>query len=133
VLFATTTDSVTGLTDAHRTRQLPHEQGKLRRYGLIIIDELGYLPFEQDAANLFFQLVSSRYGAHQQPALLRLGQHGYRPLSHSQNQVNRATPVSAAGQAGQRAAEELAGPAQDPLLPGPGLRARCRSSDSHDR
>lgn len=34
----------------------------LRRYGLIIIDEVGYLPFEQDAANLFFfQLVSSRY------------------------------------------------------------------------
>ncbi|MCL4368050.1 MAG: ATP-binding protein, partial [Actinobacteria bacterium] len=24
-------------------------------------DEVGYLPFEQDAANLFFQLVSSRY------------------------------------------------------------------------
>lgn len=29
-----------------------------RRYELIIIDEVGYLPFEQDAANLFFQLVS---------------------------------------------------------------------------
>ena len=29
--------------------------------GLIIVDEVGYLPFEQDAANLFFQLVSSRY------------------------------------------------------------------------
>ena len=28
---------------------------------LIIVDEVGYLPFEQDAANLFFQLVSSRY------------------------------------------------------------------------
>ena len=28
---------------------------------LIIIDEVGYLPFEQDAANLFFQLISSRY------------------------------------------------------------------------
>ncbi len=25
------------------------------------MDEVGYLPFEQDAANLFFQLVSSRY------------------------------------------------------------------------
>ena len=28
---------------------------------MIIVDEVGYLPFEQDAANLFFQLVSSRY------------------------------------------------------------------------
>ncbi len=34
---------------------------RLRRYGLIIIDEVGYLPFEQDAANLVFELVSSRY------------------------------------------------------------------------
>ena len=30
---------------------------------LLIIDELGYLPFEPDAAHLFFQLVSRRYAA----------------------------------------------------------------------
>ena len=28
---------------------------------MLIIDEVGYLPFDADAANLFFQLVSSRY------------------------------------------------------------------------
>jgi DNA replication protein DnaC len=28
---------------------------------LILVDEVGYLPFEQDATNLLFQLVSSRY------------------------------------------------------------------------
>jgi DNA replication protein DnaC len=28
---------------------------------LLIIDELGYLPFEPEAAHLFFQLVSRRY------------------------------------------------------------------------
>lgn len=61
VLFATATDWVTRLTDAHRAGRLPRELTRLRRYGLIIIDEVGYLPFEQDAANLFFQLVSSRY------------------------------------------------------------------------
>lgn len=61
VLFATATEWVTRLTDAHRQGRLPQELGRLRRYGLIIIDEVGYLPFEQDAANLFFQLVSSRY------------------------------------------------------------------------
>jgi DNA replication protein DnaC len=61
VLFATATDWVTRLTDAHRAGRLPGELAKLRRYGLIIVDEVGYLPFEQDAANLFFQLVSSRY------------------------------------------------------------------------
>ncbi|MEZ3162130.1 IS21-like element helper ATPase IstB [Microbacterium sp. BWT-B31] len=61
VLFATATDWVTRLTEAHRLGNLPRELARLRRYGLIIVDEVGYLPFEQDAANLFFQLVSSRY------------------------------------------------------------------------
>ena len=61
ILFATATDWVTRLTDAHRHGLLPKELARLRRYGLIIVDEVGYLPFEQDAANLFFQLVSSRY------------------------------------------------------------------------
>lgn len=61
VLFATATDWVTRLTDAHRAGKLAAELTRLRRYRLIIIDEVGYLPFEQDAANLFFQLVSSRY------------------------------------------------------------------------
>jgi DNA replication protein DnaC len=61
VLFATATEWVTRLTDAHRAGKLPAELARLRRYGLIIVDEVGYLPFEQDAANLFFQLVSSRY------------------------------------------------------------------------
>ena len=61
MLFATATEWVTRLTDAHRAGRLPQELTRLRRYGLIIVDEVGYLPFEQDAANLFFQLVSSRY------------------------------------------------------------------------
>ncbi|MGB3829832.1 MAG: IS21-like element helper ATPase IstB [Ornithinimicrobium sp.] len=61
VLFATATDWVTRLTGAHQAGRLPHELARLRRYALIIVDEVGYLPIEQDAANLFFQLVSSRY------------------------------------------------------------------------
>ena len=61
VLSATATEWVTRLTDAHRAGRLPQELATLRRYGLVIVDEVGYLPFDQDAANLFFQLVSSRY------------------------------------------------------------------------
>ena len=61
VLFATATDWVTRLSEAHARGRLAGELTRLRRYGLIIVDEVGYLPFEQDAANLFFQLVSSRY------------------------------------------------------------------------
>ncbi len=61
VLFATATEWVTRLHNAHNSGRLPEELARLRRYGLLIIDEVGYIPFEQDAANLFFQLVSSRY------------------------------------------------------------------------
>jgi DNA replication protein DnaC len=34
---------------------------KLVRVPLLVVDEVGYIPFEPEAANLFFQLVSSRY------------------------------------------------------------------------
>ncbi|HEX3899467.1 MAG TPA: IS21-like element helper ATPase IstB, partial [Mycobacteriales bacterium] len=61
VLFATATEWVTRLQGAHSAGRLATELARLRRYGLIIVDEVGYIPFEQDAANLFFQLVSSRY------------------------------------------------------------------------
>jgi DNA replication protein DnaC len=60
-LGVTAADWVARLSDAHAAGRLARELTRLRRYGLIIVDEVGYLPFEQDAANLFFQLVSSRY------------------------------------------------------------------------
>ncbi len=61
VLFATAPDWITPPPEPPARGRLPGELTRLRRYGLIIVDEVGYLPFEQDAANLFFQLVSSRY------------------------------------------------------------------------
>jgi len=33
----------------------------LSKYKLLIIDEIGYLPFDKQGANLFFQLISKRY------------------------------------------------------------------------
>jgi DNA replication protein DnaC len=61
VLFDTATGWVTRLREAHDQARLPHELRRLRRYRLLIIDEIGYIPFDQHAANLFFQLISSRY------------------------------------------------------------------------
>lgn len=61
MLFATATEWVARLQAAHDAGRLADELARLRRYGLLIVDEVGYIPFEQDAANLFFQLVSSRY------------------------------------------------------------------------
>lgn len=61
VLFDTATNWVTRLRTAHEAARLPTELRLLNRYRLIIIDEIGYIPFDQHAANLFFQLISSRY------------------------------------------------------------------------
>ncbi|MER7468816.1 ATP-binding protein [Streptomyces sp. NPDC097981] len=61
VLFDTASNWITRLATAHQAGRLEAELKKIRRYRLIIIDEVGYIPFDQDAANLFFQLIASRY------------------------------------------------------------------------
>ncbi|MFN8622419.1 MAG: IS21-like element helper ATPase IstB [Chloroflexota bacterium] len=61
VLFATAAQWVARLAEAHAGGRLQEELVRLARYPLLVIDEVGYIPFEADAANLFFQLVSSRY------------------------------------------------------------------------
>ena len=61
VLFDTASGWITRLTAAHTEARLPAELKRLRRYRLLIIDEVGYIPFDTDAANLFFQLIASRY------------------------------------------------------------------------
>jgi len=61
VLFATASEWVDRLASAHHTGRLQAELVRLGRYPLLIVDEVGYIPFEPEAANLFFQLVSSRY------------------------------------------------------------------------
>jgi DNA replication protein DnaC len=61
VLFATAAEWVARLAEAHHTGRLQDELRRLGRYPLLVVDEVGYIPFEPEAANLFFQLVSSRY------------------------------------------------------------------------
>jgi len=61
VLFATAAQWVDRLATAHHTGRLQEELLRLGRYPCLIVDEVGYIPFEPEAANLFFQLVSSRY------------------------------------------------------------------------
>ena len=61
VLFATAADWVSALADANHTGSLQAELIRLGRYRLLVVDEVGYIPFEPEAANLFFPLVSSRY------------------------------------------------------------------------
>ena len=61
VLFDTASAWISRLQTAHQAGQLDAELKKIKRYRLVIVDEVGYLPFDADAANLFFQLVASRY------------------------------------------------------------------------
>jgi DNA replication protein DnaC len=61
VLFATAAEWVARLAEAHHGGRLQTELIRLGRYPLLVVDEVGYIPFEAEAANLFFQLVSSRY------------------------------------------------------------------------
>ena len=61
VVFATATEWVARLGEAKRSGTL---QAELRRMGfipLIVVDEVGYIPFDPEAANLMFSLVSARY------------------------------------------------------------------------
>ncbi|HKZ24308.1 MAG TPA: IS21-like element helper ATPase IstB [Acidimicrobiia bacterium] len=61
VAFATASEWVSRLAEAHTGGRLQAELTRLGRIPLIVIDEVGYIPFEAEAANLFFQLVSARY------------------------------------------------------------------------
>ena len=61
VAFATAAEWVARLGEAHQQGRLHDELTRLGRIPLLIIDEVGYIPFDGEAANLFFQLVSARY------------------------------------------------------------------------
>jgi DNA replication protein DnaC len=61
VAFATATEWVARLGDAQRQGRFDEELRKLLRTPLLIVDEVGYIPFDTQAANLMFSLVSSRY------------------------------------------------------------------------
>ncbi len=61
VQFITAANLVALLAKAHLEGNLEKQLVLLSRPKLLIVDELGYLPFEADAAHLFFQLVSRRY------------------------------------------------------------------------
>jgi len=61
VLFTTAAALVANLAKAHLTGRLEDQLTHYTKPKLLIVDELGYLPLEEDAAHLFFQLVNRRY------------------------------------------------------------------------
>lgn len=61
VLFRTAAALATELEVAQQQLRLPKLLAQYRRYALILVDEVGYLPFSQTAAELLFQFFSDRY------------------------------------------------------------------------
>jgi len=61
VQFATAHEWVNRLATAQRAGSLDRELRRLGRIPLLIIDEIGYIPFDPDAAALLFALISTRY------------------------------------------------------------------------
>lgn len=61
VLFINASILIEKLKEAYRQDQLDRFLKKLAKPKLLIIDEIGYLPFDSAAAYCFFQLISRRY------------------------------------------------------------------------
>lgn len=61
IAFATAHQWVNRLGAAKRAGRLDDELERLTRIPLLIVDEVGYIPFDPEAAALFFALVSARY------------------------------------------------------------------------
>ena len=61
VRFSTTIAMVTHLLEARESRTLARSQKQIERLDLLILDELGYVPFSKTGAELLFEVVSRAY------------------------------------------------------------------------
>ena len=61
VRFITTTALVTALLEARESRTLARSQKQIERLDLLILDELGYVPFSKTGAELLFEVVGRAY------------------------------------------------------------------------
>jgi DNA replication protein DnaC len=61
VAFFRASDLVRALTEARDARALSRLQERLRRVALLVIDELGFVPFEKSGGELLFDVLSTRH------------------------------------------------------------------------
>jgi DNA replication protein DnaC len=61
VLFTRAADLVRQLLEARDTRELTRLQQRLLRVDVLIIDELGFVPFDRAGGELLFNLITDRY------------------------------------------------------------------------
>lgn len=61
VRFYTACNLVTELLEMREDYRLKQLMNRLNRYDLLVLDELGYVPFDKKGAELLFQVLSGRY------------------------------------------------------------------------
>ena len=61
VLFTRAADLVRQLLEARDTRELTRLQQRLLRVDVLIVDELGFVPFDRVGGELLFNLITDRY------------------------------------------------------------------------
>ena len=61
VRFLTAAGLINQMTEAQAGLRLSHVQRVLAKLDLLIIDEIGYVPFSEKGAQLFFQVVTDSY------------------------------------------------------------------------
>jgi DNA replication protein DnaC len=61
VLFITGNALITSMIESQDEKSLLRFFNRISKLDLIIIDEVGYFPFEKDASELFFQFISEKY------------------------------------------------------------------------
>jgi DNA replication protein DnaC len=59
--FVTACGLVNELIEARQEKDLQRILQRYARYGLLIVDELGYIPFSQEGAELLFQVLAERH------------------------------------------------------------------------
>jgi DNA replication protein DnaC len=61
VLFTTAAELCMNLITAKREDRLKQRLANYERFQLLLIDELGYVPFEKEATDLLYQVIAQRY------------------------------------------------------------------------
>ena len=73
VRFLTATNLVTQLVECREERKLQRLHKQLQRIDLLLIDEMGYVPFTKTAAELLFEIISRAYEHHSVMLTTNLG------------------------------------------------------------
>lgn len=82
VRFYTVTKLVTELIECREERRLQKLQKQLQRIQVLVLDELGYVPFTKTGAELLFEVISQAYEHHIQASYIFIGNLNTQGFNH---------------------------------------------------